>query len=69
MNKHAVAVPDAVKRQPPGGGPDTGGETVPGPDRLASDQARPLREAPRGLQQERREIGGGDQLSGSRIET
>ena len=69
MQQNPVAMPHTTRRQTPRRGLDPGVELSPCPGRIAPDQRGPAGKPPRRLDQEVRQIGGGDQRNGSRIET
>jgi hypothetical protein len=69
MEKNPVAVPHASFRQRSRGRLDAGVKVSPGPGGVAPDDGGTVGEAACGLDQQRREIGGGDQRNGSRIDT
>jgi hypothetical protein len=69
VQKNPVAVPHAAFRQRCRGRLDPGVEVRPVPGRVAPDDGGTVGEAACRLDQQRREIGGGDQRNGSRIDT
>ena len=73
VQQDPVAVAHAARRQRGGRGLDPVAKRCPGPGGVAPDDRRPVGKPPRGLDQQRGEVGGRDQprgqRSGSRIET
>jgi hypothetical protein len=69
VQQHAIAMPNAARRQRDRRRLDASGKLGPGPGLLAPDDRRPGRKTPGGLQQQMREVAGRDQCAFSRIET
>jgi hypothetical protein len=69
MQQDAIAMTDTAFGQRGSGGLDPVAERFPGPGGFPPDDRRTVGEPAGGLQQQRGEVGGGDQRSFSRIET
>jgi hypothetical protein len=69
MQQDPIAVLHAASGERSGDRLDAGVELGPGPGGVTPDQSGTVREAPRRLDQQMRQIGGWDQRNGSRMDT